>query len=393
MGIASKTGIVLILSLSFLLNTAILQTDMVSSSEDARAGHEGAGIELSAALFRMELRSGPSAEDPILCVIPEGAAPQYIHAAQNGWTFVSYDGQTGYLPDQKTADALGETHPERTESPLYGNPGEAHAIPEDNEVNLPGSVSYGTRNIPQLKTTTVYYSLNDLELFDGTGSGRSRLLVVPKGTHLISLEESEGWHQVSYKEVHGWVRASHLESSEVNMVDGIIIVNKGYGLPKDFSPGRNPEAYDAFMQMKQAASKEGITLRLSTTYRKYSAQQHIYRTYQDRVGKDRADTYSARAGYSEHQTGLAFDIGGANPDFRLKQSLGTMKEGLWMAEHAPSYGFILRYPKGKQEMTGYMYEPWHFRYVGVALALRITKSGLCLDEYLGVVAPDYAAEP
>lgn len=198
---------------------------------------------------------------------------------------------------------------------------------------------------------------------------------------------------MAYGGIKGWVKASLVESSIVDMVDGIIIANKGFALPKDFSPGRNPEAYASFLKMKQDAAMAGITLRLSTTYRSYSAQQHIYRTFENRVGTERADTYSARAGHSEHQTGLAFDIGGADPDFRLKQVLGTMKEGVWMAENAPKYGFILRYPEGRQDMTGYMYEPWHFRYIGTEAALRITASGLSLDEYLGVIAPLYDTVP
>lgn len=270
----------------------------------------------------------------------------------------------------------GDTSPagRAVSSRTASRPGSALTVTEDLQVPCPKPVWPGSRYAGHMKTTTVYYSERNLDLFDLTGSSRKRILVIPAGSHLLSQAESEGWRQVTYGEVTGWVKGTQLESSEVTMVDGIIIPNKGISLPKDFSPGRNPEAYDSFLKMKQDAAKEGITLRLSTTYRSYSAQQHIYRTFEIRVGTERADTYSARAGFSEHQTGLAFDIGGANPDFRLKQALGTMKEGRWMAENAPEYGFILRYPKGKEDMTGYMYEPWHFRYVGEEAARRITES-------------------
>lgn len=113
MGIANKAGLFLILSLSILLSTALLKTDLVSSAEDALSGSEASGTEASAALFRLELRSGPSADHPILCVIPEGAAVQYLHAAPNGWSFVSHEGQSGYLPDKKTADSLEEARNQR----------------------------------------------------------------------------------------------------------------------------------------------------------------------------------------------------------------------------------------------------------------------------------------
>jgi D-alanyl-D-alanine carboxypeptidase len=266
-------------------------------------------------------------------------------------------------------------------------------VTDDLQLPCPESAWPGSRYAGHVKATTVYYSERDLDLFDGTGSIRKRILVIPRGAHLLSRQQSQGWIQVAYAGMEGWVKESLVESSVVDMVDGIIIANKGFDLPKDFSPGRNPDAYASFLRMKQDAAKLGIILKLSTTYRSYSAQQHIYRTFENRVGTKRADNYSARAGYSEHQTGLAFDIGGADPDFRLKQALGTMKEGIWMAENAPSYGFILRYPKGRENMTGYMYEPWHFRYVGTEAALRITASGLSLDEYLGVIAPEYAPTP
>lgn len=393
MGIASKAGIFLILSLSLLLNTNLLNSDTRSVKEESVAERSASGIDASAALFRTELRTGPSADHPVLRVIPEGAALQYLYSDHKGWNFVCYEGVSGYLPDWKTTESLADSLALKGEVTFSGNKEKIQTTSDDLQMSLPETPLNGSRPSVHVKTTIIYYPLKDLDLFDKAGTGRSRILVIPPGTHLISQEEADGWHQVTYGGNTGWVRASLLDSAEVDMVDGIIIANKGYDLPKDFSPGRNPEAYDAFLKMRQDASKEGITLRLSTTYRSYSAQQHIYRTFVNRSGKERADTYSARAGYSEHQTGLAFDIGGADPDFRLKQALGTMKEGLWMAKNAPRYGFILRYPKGKQDMTGYMYEPWHFRYVGVSLALRITETGLTLDEYLGVVAPEYAKEP
>ena len=95
-------------------------------------------------------------------------------------------------------------------------------------------------------------------------------------------------------------------------------------------------------------------------------------------GRAAADTYSARPGHSEHQTGLAIDLNDVTDNF------GNSREGKWVAAHCHEYGFIIRYPKGKQKITGYMYEPWHVRYVGVKLATKIHDSGLTLEEYLGI---------
>lgn len=172
-------------------------------------------------------------------------------------------------------------------------------------------------------------------------------------------------------------------------IDGILIVNKGYGLPKDYAPGEDPEAVQALEEMVAAAAEEGITLTPYSGFRSYNYQASLYNRYVNMDGQEAADTYSARPGHSEHQTGLAFDIGGDDPTYYTSTQLGVMEEGIWMAENAHRFGFILRYPRGKEHITGYQYEPWHFRYVGKEHAQNIYESGLTLDEYLGAVAPDY----
>lgn len=102
-------------------------------------------------------------------------------------------------------------------------------------------------------------------------------------------------------------------------------------------------------------------------------------------GKENADRYSARPGHSEHQTGLAFDIGEkGKEDLWLTSAFGETAAGKWLANNAYKYGFILRYPKGKEEITGFMYESWHFRYVGDEIALETFNSDVTLEEYLGI---------
>ena len=131
--------------------------------------------------------------------------------------------------------------------------------------------------------------------------------------------------------------------------------------------------------MKQDAQKEEISLKIISGYRSYSRQQTLYNNYVKRDGKKEADRYSARAGHSEHQTGLAFDVNS------LEQSFGETKAGKWLSDNCYKYGFILRYPKGKEDITGYMYEPWHFRYLGTKAAeLYNNGNWITLEEYLGI---------
>lgn len=167
--------------------------------------------------------------------------------------------------------------------------------------------------------------------------------------------------------------------------NGVLIVNKQHPLPKNYAPGENKTARKAFNQMATAARKSGHRLTAFSTYRSYSRQQVLYANYKKRDGQKKADRYSARAGYSEHQTGLGFDIGDARyPKHYAEDSFAKTKAAKWLAAHAHEYGFILRYPKGKEKITGYMYESWHFRYVGKSLAKKIHDKNVTLEEYLKI---------
>lgn len=166
----------------------------------------------------------------------------------------------------------------------------------------------------------------------------------------------------------------------ITYIQGIPIANKTYGLPSTYAPGVDPTAYDAFLRMRDAASKDGINLFIKSGYRSYATQKNIYNNYVSRDGKDNADTYSARPGHSEHQLGLAFDINS------LDTSWADTAEGKWLAKNAHRFGFIIRYPKDKVAITGYMYEPWHVRYIGNALAQSVYSSGKCLEEYFGITS-------
>lgn len=159
-------------------------------------------------------------------------------------------------------------------------------------------------------------------------------------------------------------------------VNGILLVNKQHGLPKSFGGGVDANAYTALKQLQDAASSNGFSMPLISGYRSYDYQTSLYNNYVAIDGEDAANRYSAKPGYSEHQTGLAFDIGELNYQF------GETPAGIWLAQHAHEYGFIIRYPQGKENVTGYMYEPWHVRYLGDQ-ASSVYASGLTLEEYLG----------
>lgn len=161
-------------------------------------------------------------------------------------------------------------------------------------------------------------------------------------------------------------------------INGILIVNKKYSLPANYNPGVDKTADDALKQLQQKASSEGFSIPLLSGFRSYSRQQTLYNNYVARDGQKLADTYSARPGHSEHQTGLAFDVG------KLDNNYGETAAGKWLKDNAHKYGFIIRYLKGKEDITGYQYEPWHIRYVGVDHATKIHEQGITLEEYLNI---------
>lgn len=152
------------------------------------------------------------------------------------------------------------------------------------------------------------------------------------------------------------------------------------------------EAARAARTMMDAAKAEGVTLTVSSAYRSYAVQQQTYQHWVSVNGQRLADQLSARPGYSEHQTGLAIDF--SSPEgCRLEECYEDTRAGRWLAKNAPNYGFILRFPKGQQAITGYLFEPWHYRYLGKDLAAQYTVSGAgTLEEFLGTgAAPDYVS--
>lgn len=183
----------------------------------------------------------------------------------------------------------------------------------------------------------------------------------------------------------------------VTYVDGLIIANKTYGLPSDYVPtdtkvpldgveysyeGIVNTAWDAWQELQAAASGEGLNIYISSGYRSYSCQEGLWNNYAARDGQEKADTYSARAGHSEHQTGWCFDLN------TITDAFADTAEGKWVNENCYQYGFIIRYPKGKSDITGYKYESWHLRYVGKELAEELYNGGdwITMEEHFGLTS-------
>lgn len=163
-------------------------------------------------------------------------------------------------------------------------------------------------------------------------------------------------------------------------INGILLVNKDYGLPPTFGNGDDPTALAKLQQLQRDAQAQGINISNSYSgYRSYQYQTKLYNNYVNQHGEEEANTFSAKPGFSEHQTGLTFD---------LKDFNGQLVEdpitSQWIKDNCAKYGFILRYPEGKEDITGYIYEPWHLRYVGEEVANQIMNNNTTLEQYLGV---------
>ncbi len=159
----------------------------------------------------------------------------------------------------------------------------------------------------------------------------------------------------------------------VTFVGGILLVNKKYALPKDYGEGLSMAAYSDYIDMKKAS---GYDMEIVSGFRSYEKQKEVYEYWCTVDGTEKAKTYSALPGHSEHQTGLAMDI------TSLEETYADTDEGKWLGENCWKYGFIIRYPKDKTDITGYVWEPWHVRYLGKSTAKLVHDSGLTLEEFL-----------
>lgn len=183
-----------------------------------------------------------------------------------------------------------------------------------------------------------------------------------------------------------------------------VLINKQFALPEDYEPTdlvypdvhftfkekiekrmMRKEAAAALEELFAGAEKDGVYLAGVSAYRSHSTQTALFNRYVEKDGEEKAKTYSAVPGHSEHETGLAIDVSGSDGKCAAESCFGDTKEADWLAEHAAEYGFIIRYPEGKEDITGYKYEPWHLRYVGKEISADIAERGITLEEYYDAV--------
>ena len=165
--------------------------------------------------------------------------------------------------------------------------------------------------------------------------------------------------------------------------EGLVDINEPTGIKIDttYVNRLDSEVYKSFKEMQKDALKEGYEIFVDSSYRSYDYQEKVYNSYVAERGLEYATQYVALPGSSEHQTGLAFDVIYRRNGEMLDDQFDTDPEMIWLHENAYKYGFILRYPKGKEDITGFNYEPWHFRYVGKDLAFKMKERDITLEEY------------
>jgi len=181
--------------------------------------------------------------------------------------------------------------------------------------------------------------------------------------------------------------------------DLLVLINKNVRLPENYEPSDlvsidglvgttykgmllRAEAVEALGTMAKAAKKDKVNLIVLSAYRSYWSQEATFSSWVSSVGLAAAETFSARPGHSQHQLGTAVDFTAESVNLGLTANFTQSKEGTWLSQNAPRFGFALSYPEGKEKITGYTYEPWHWRYIGVENAQKMRESGLILEEFL-----------
>lgn len=259
------------------------------------------------------------------------------------------------------------------------------------------------------------YTIDNLNMRTGPSTENEKILTIPIGEKVMVIGQEDGWDKITYKDKTGFASANYLTKSKqeadkaaesknkeeeqakekknsnnnqeavetMKVVKDILVVNKTFGLSANYNPGEDSNAVAQLNKMIKGAKEEiGKKIMSVSGFRSYDYQKGLYNKYVKRDGEKKASMYSAKPGHSEHQTGLAFDIGGVDKKHWVTDSFADTEEAKWLKDNAHRYGFILRYPKGKTDITGYKYEPWHFRYIGVEHATKVYESKLTLEEYL-----------
>lgn len=324
----------------------------------------------------LNVRTGPSTKYTILGVVKKGERLDVKSATGTGWYQILYKEKKGYVSGKYVKIMKKEQSKEGVLEKKYAT-----------------TVNLNVRTGPSTK-----YAI---------------LGVIKKGERLdVKSTTGTGWYQILYKGKKGYVSSQYVkiiknerwEEEVIPMVakpdDMAVLINKQNKLPANFVPKTlvdsgisfpftnsieiqklRKDAAVAIQTLVRDAKKSGITIVGVSGYRSYSTQVSLFESYVKQDGYEKARKYSAIPGTSEHQTGLAIDVGNSSATCAAKDCFQNTKEAKWLQLHVADYGFIIRYPKGKEAITGYQYEPWHLRYVGKVVATEIMKQGITLEEY------------
>lgn len=209
----------------------------------------------------------------------------------------------------------------------------------------------------------------------------------------LDLEKIQKTNVLSYEEEleeesQKYEVTEYIEGVSPLYIDGVVIVNKDYGLPENYKSDLEEEALEAVEELQRAANEDNITIKVRSGYRSYKTQVQLFRTYSQRDGSSKANTYSAHPGFSEHQTGLAFDFTNGKNNKSIGNWFDDTPQAKWLYENAYKFGFVLRYPEGKEDITGYIYESWHYRYIGTKHSYNFKMNDLTLEEYFDLYKED-----
>jgi zinc D-Ala-D-Ala carboxypeptidase len=325
------------------------------------------------------------------------------------------------LPTAVQTPAVSPTISAAPPSPAKGKDDTIHAITFDrNEATVaPGSSR--TLDVKALNVKQETISLADRSALVFRSDKPDIIAVGADGTVKAGPKAATGTSAVITAEYKGktasvkvhikyaledTIAVSNGKALVTNQLDIAVVVNKKRALPESFAPTDltepqvpfsfseknekrmlRKEAALALEKLFKLASQDGIKLYGISGYRSYATQKSVYNSNVKNQGQAAADKVSAQPGNSEHQTGLAIDVSSASAKFGLEESFGSTAEGKWLAAHAHEAGFIIRYPKGKESITGYSYEPWHIRYVGMDMAREILDNKWTLEEYFQDAIP------
>lgn len=247
------------------------------------------------------------------------------------------------------------------------------------------------------------YAKNNLNLRKQPNLNSEILLIIPSDSEVVCNYYSKDFINITYDGISGFSSEEYLTERKLQIngddfysspseviigptyINGILIVNKKYTLPRSYAPGESCVAREAFNKLKKEARDSGFNLVVFSSYRSYDYQNGSYNNRVKQHGEAIASKWTAKAGQSEHQSGLAFDVGeSSRQDQWARKTFHDTEAAKWLKENSHKHGFIIRYPKGKEHITGFNHESWHLRYVGIDHAKEIYKRDITLEEYLGI---------